>query len=121
MAGGSQYFQPIARVPSMKATMASLFLVSFLAVGCKSDDKKGGDDLMPDGLMMSSDSAACKQAMKCCEAMVRDEKPAAGIEDMNISCSGVALATTDDECGQFKDGYVAAFTYQEKETPADCK
>ncbi len=101
----------------MKATMASVFLISLFALGCKSD----GKDDMPDGLLMSSESAACKQAMKCCEAMVRDEKPAAGIEDMNISCSGVALATTDDECGQFKAGYVAVFESREKALPADCK
>jgi hypothetical protein len=74
----------------------------------------------PTVLLMSSETAACKQAMKCCEAMVKDEKPTAGIEDMNMSCSGVALATTDEECGQFKAGYVAVLESREKAISADC-
>lgn len=76
---------------------------------------------MPDGLIMSSSSATCKAAMKCCEALVRDEKPSAGIEDLNLSCSGVALAKTDEACGQFQAGYVATFESRNKEVPADCK
>lgn len=93
-----------------------LFLVATLAlVGCKSDKRESR------GLEMSSSSAACKKAMTCCELRVKAQKGTATIEDLNISCSGVALAKTDAECSQFRDGYAAVFTEKGLEVPAECK
>ncbi len=70
---------------------------------------------------MSSNSAACQQAMKCCGAMVRDEEPTVSIDEMKMSCSGVALAKTDEECDQFKADYVAMIESRQNEAPAVCK
>lgn len=94
-----------------------LFLVATLAlVGCKSDKPAGGS-----GLAMSSSSAACKKAMTCCELSVKAQKGTATPEDINLSCSGVALAKTDADCNLFRDGYVGVFTAKELEIPAECK
>lgn len=44
-----------------------------------------------------------------------------GAENVILSCSGVALAETDEECGQFKKGYAMTFESKEKPVPAECK
>ena len=94
-----------------------------LSIGCKSDTKgageSGGDEER--GLMMSSDSAVCKKAMSCCVALVKSEKGKASPEDVNLKCSGVALADTDDMCTQFHKGYVMALESSDKAVPAECK
>jgi hypothetical protein len=90
-----------------------------LAGGCKSSGDQ--DSAEPAGLMMSSDSAVCKQAMACCEKRVELEKGATTIEDINLMCSGVALAETDEDCEQFRQGYAASIEAAGKELPAECK
>lgn len=102
----------------IRITLVFVFAVA-LAAGCKSSDDAGGDDER--GLAMSSDSAACKQAMACCEKRVELEKGEATPEDINLSCSGVAMAKTDELCEEFKQGYVVALEAAGKELPAECK
>ena len=91
---------------------ALLFVVALVACG-KSETSEG--------LVMTSNSAACKKAMACCEQRVKIEKGSSKIEDINLMCSGVALASTDAECDQFRQGYVASFESAGKTVPAECK
>jgi hypothetical protein len=102
-------------------TMMLLGLV--LVQGCKSGDEKaeGAGAARSAGLEMASDSAICQKAMKCCEKRVELEKGKATIEDINLMCSGVALAKTDAECDQFRQGWVAAAEASGKTVPAECK
>lgn len=91
------------------------FCVAVLAlVGCKSESKSSG-------LEMTSSSAVCKKAMACCEQYVKIEKGGTKSEDINLMCSGVALAATDAECDQFRQGYVATLEAGSKTVPAECK
>lgn len=75
----------------------------------------------PAGLEMKSSSAVCKKAMTCCEQYVKIEKGASKLEDINLMCSGVALAATDAECEQFREGYVSTLESGGKPIPAECK
>ena len=98
-----------------------LFLSTFGA--CKSEGEKSGDSEAKEsrGLYMSSDSAICKKSMQCCEARVKVEKGKVTPEDLNLMCSGVALAKTDKDCQAFMDGYVAVFELDKVDVPAECK
>ncbi|MBT8496208.1 MAG: hypothetical protein KJO07_24395 [Deltaproteobacteria bacterium] len=105
----------------MKQALILLFGI-FLAVACKGESKDGDsakDEGSSPGLEMSSDSAACKQAMDCCKEMVKVTEGKLTPENVNLKCSGVALAESDDDCNQFKKGYAAAL--EGKEAPAVCK
>ena len=84
--------------------------------GCGSKDKSSGPSLD-----MSSDSAVCKKAMDCCKERVKLKTGSLKADDLNLMCSGVALATTDKNCNLFKEGYVLAFTAKKAEVPAVCK
>lgn len=104
---------------AMKITFTVLLIALAMGVGCKSsDDAASGEGA---GLHMSSDSAVCKKAMTCCEKMVELEKGKAAIEDINLSCSGVALAETDEQCEQFRQGYAAALQADGKALPSECE
>ncbi len=93
--------------------MRSLVLLAMLTViACKSSEKAA-----PAGLEMASSSAACKKAMKCCERYAKLETPS----DLNLKCSGVALAKTDADCELFRQGHAAAFESKNAAVPADCK
>ncbi|MBA3397823.1 MAG: hypothetical protein H0T89_34685 [Deltaproteobacteria bacterium] len=93
--------------------MRSFLLLALLTVAaCKSSDKEA-----PAGLAMSSSSAACKKAMKCCELYAKLETPS----DLNLKCSGVALAKTDADCDLFRQGHASAFESKGTAVPADCK
>jgi len=111
----------------MKALILAPVVLSLAVLGaCKSEGSKGGDESAAKGddspaLEMSSDSATCKKAMKCCVAVVKAEKGKAKIEDINLKCSGVALASSDDECSQFQKGYAMTFESKEQPVPAECK
>ena len=95
--------------------MKFLIVAALALVACKSDKKSEG------GLEMKSSSAACKKAMTCCEQYVKIEKGGTKAEDVNLMCSGVALAGTDAECDQFRQGYVATLEAGSKTVPAECK
>jgi hypothetical protein len=85
----------------------------------KKDDKADGDK---PSLLLSNDTPACRAALKCCEAMVANDKDGkATPEDINLSCSGVGMADSDETCGQFKEGYAAALEAKGADVPADCK
>ena len=43
------------------------------------------------------------------------------LEDINLKCSGVAMASTDDECKEFAKGYAYAFESKKKDVPDSCK
>lgn len=104
----------------MKIYFAAVLVVGLaLGVGCKSSDDAGGDE--GPALHMSSDSEVCKKAMACCEKQVELEKGTASPEDINLSCSGVALAETDEDCEAFRKGYVASLEAAGKELPAECQ
>lgn len=104
----------------MKIWFAPVLVVALaLGVGCKSSDEAAGDKGR--GLHMSSDSEVCKKAMACCEKQVELEKGTASIEDINLSCSGVALAETDEDCEAFRKGYASALTAAGKELPVECQ
>lgn len=90
----------------------------------KKDDKASSDKAAGDkpSLMLANDTPACKAALKCCEAMVAADKGGeAKPEDINLSCSGVGMADSDDNCEQFKQGYAAALEAKGADVPADCK
>jgi hypothetical protein len=91
-----------------------------LAVGCKSSGEEGSAGER-EGLMMSSDSAACKKAMSCCEKMVEIVDGSTDMRDINLACSGVAMATEDEECDQFREGYAYSVRSKEKELPSECE
>lgn len=91
--------------------------LALVACKSKSDDKATGGSK----LEMKSNSAVCKKAMTCCELYVKVEKGASTPEDINLMCSGVALAATDAECDQFRQGYVATLESGGKTVPAECK
>jgi len=98
--------------------LASLaLLVATALVGCK--DK--GAAPAGEGLEMTSHSATCTKAMQCCVEMVKLDKGKATPEDINLSCSGVALAKDDAGCQEFAKGYAAAISEKEKPLPTACK
>lgn len=87
-------------------------------------DKKDGDkkaEADKPSLILSNDTPECQKALKCCEAMVTSEKGKATPEDINLSCSGVGMADSDDTCKEFKKGYAMAFEASGKPLPDDCK
>ena len=92
--------------------MLLLCVLAFAACSKKADEP---------ALEMTSSSAVCKKAMTCCERYVKVEKGASSLEDINLMCSGVALATTDAECDQFRQGYIATLEGGGKTVPAECK
>lgn len=92
----------------LACTLATLSLV-----GCKSGKKEPG-------LEMASSSAVCKKAMSCCEAYAKDGKDTVSPEDLNLKCSGVALAKTDGECDLFRQGYADSLTAKGTALPAEC-
>lgn len=100
-------------------TFVCALLVASLP-GCKSSDKKAGESEAP-GLSMSSNSAACKKAMACCAIYAKNDKGTATPEDLNLKCSGVAMAKSDTECDQFRQGYAASFDAKGTPAPAECK
>ena len=53
--------------------------------------------------------------------MVEAEKGKATPEDINLSCSGVGMADSDDICKEFKKGYAMALEASGKPLPDDCK
>jgi hypothetical protein len=63
----------------------------------------------------------CKKALTCCEKRVELEKGAASIEDINLSCSGVAMAETDEQCEEFRQGYAASIEASGRDLPPECK
>ena len=86
-------------------------------------DKKAGAKAETDkpSLILSNDSPECRKALECCEAMVTAEKGKATPEDINLSCSGVGMADSDDTCKEFKKGYAMAFEASGKPVPDACK
>lgn len=108
-------------VPGNIFTMKKLLLTLLWVAACKSADKAPAGGGGGGGLEMSSSSAACKKAMTCCEKMVEVQKGKASPEDVNLSCSGVAIAKTDAECDQFRQGYAASLESGGKAVPAECK
>ncbi len=119
------------------ALVAAMSLLAFAACDAK-DTKAGGGDTAKSGaskskssaskksedkpgLHMKSDSAVCKKAMKCCEERVKVETGGSKPEDINLKCSGVAMASTDDECKQFAKGYAMGLEAGGKTVPASCK
>jgi hypothetical protein len=86
----------------------------------KADADKAKSD--KPSLMLRNDTPACQAALKCCEAMVKATKNGeATPEDINLSCSGVGMADSDDRCEEFKKGYAASLEAKGGELPADCK
>ncbi|MEM9696021.1 MAG: hypothetical protein AAGA56_25990 [Myxococcota bacterium] len=88
--------------------------------GDEKDDAKSGNE-PSSRLAMSSESDVCKKAMKCCEERVKLETGGTKSEDINLKCSGVAMAKTDDECKQFAKGYAMSLEAGGKTVPASCK
>jgi hypothetical protein len=106
-----------------KPTLLCVLSALLLTPAC--DDKKA-DDKKADGdkpsLLLTNDTPACKAALACCEAMVAADKGGkASPEDINLSCSGVGMADSDDTCEQFKQGFAASFEAKSAEVPAACK
>ena len=91
----------------------------------KTEDKKDGegDKAKADkpSLHLSNDTDACRNALKCCEEMVKAEKGEATPEDINLSCSGVGMAPDDKTCDDFKKGYAMSFESKDKPVPDSCK
>ena len=93
--------------------MKLLIVALVVITGCGKGDEPS--------LHMTNSSAKCKQAMACCEQRVKTDKGKVTADDLNLMCSGVALAKTDEECDQFRAGYVAAFESKSVPVPAACK
>ena len=105
--------------PAMKHALTAALLLALscgLGFGCGSKDKDAGPSLD-----MTSDSAVCKKAMACCKERVKLETGGLKADDLNLKCSGVALADTDEACTQFMQGYAMSFTEKKAEVPAVCK
>lgn len=121
----------LAIVRAMKRFTHALMIlaVSTLAfAGCDKGDESGGDkdkDKKAKGdkpsLMLSNDTEACKQALKCCEAMVESQGTELTPEQINLSCSGVGMADSDDTCNEFKKGYAMSIEAAGKPVPDACK
>ncbi|PRQ09032.1 hypothetical protein [Enhygromyxa salina] len=84
-------------------------------------DKKETADADKPSLRLSNDTEECRNALKCCEAMVSAEKGSATPEDINLSCSGVGMADSDDLCKEFKKGFTMALEAGGKPVPDACK
>ena len=87
--------------------------------GDKKDDKKAKED--KPSLMLSNDTPACRAALECCEAMVEADKGEKTPEDINLSCSGVGMASDDKTCDDFKKGYAMSIEAKGKPVPDSCK
>lgn len=105
--------------------VAAIFALCMCSCNKDGDsDKSGGSKKAKEekpSLMLKHDSPTCRQALKCCEAMVKLDKGKATPEDINLSCSGVGMADSDKTCEDFKKGYVMAIQSKGKEVPKDCK
>src|ERR1700733_8518199 len=109
----------------MSWTTFAMSLLLAATTACKSADKSSGA-APASGLAWQPDpvgstSPACKKALACCEAQVKDEKPSPKPSDYNLACSGAAMLKTDTECDAFTKGYVDEFTVAKKPVPAECK
>lgn len=103
-----------------------LFAALVFAPACdkKDDAKDEKKDAKKDdkpSLMLSNDTPACRQALECCEKMVEATKGSATPEDINLSCSGVGMASDDNTCGEFKKGFAMAIEAGGKPLPDSCK
>jgi|GEM_PF-2546955 len=96
------------------------------ADGAKAEkaDKKDGDKAEKKdkpALMLSNDTEVCRKALECCVESVKVENDGKAEPDqINLSCSGVAMASDDDTCKQFADGYKYTFEKAKAEVPAVC-
>jgi hypothetical protein len=103
----------------------AVLLTALCFPGCKDSSSEGsGDDTAADdkpSLMLSNDTEVCQKALRCCEEMIRARKGGTTPEDINLSCSGVGMAKTDDECQEFAKGYAAAIESVGAKLPPDCK
>jgi hypothetical protein len=111
--------------PTLLLTLCALLLAP--ACDKKSDegdkaDKADKAKSDKPSLLLSNDTPACRAALECCEAMVKADKDGkATPEDINLACSGVGMADSDETCDQFKQGYAAALEAKGAEVPAACK
>lgn len=84
----------------------------------KKDEKKDEDK---PALMLSNDTEVCRNALKCCVESVKISNDGkADPEKINLSCSGVGMASDDDTCKQFAAGYKASFEAASKPVPEVC-
>lgn len=106
-----------------RAPFITLTLFALAACGSGDASKaKGGDSAKErPGLQLSNDTPGCRKALECCEKMVEIDKGKATPEDINLSCSGVALAADDKTCDDFKKGYAMAVESKGKPVPDSCK
>ncbi len=74
-------------------------------------------------LAMKSESEACTKAIRCCEEMVIATQGKPDPAAINLSCSGVAMQTDDEQCELFGKGYgmAAKASFKDKPLPEVCE
>lgn len=108
----------------VSVVVAALVATSLATVGCskKEDAKSGGgatSSLPWTPVGYDKMSAACKQALACCEEIAKSEGAKSAM-DFNGKCSGPAL-WKDDDCEMDRKSRVATFEGENKPVPDACK